>query len=74
MSRQRQAVVQALRLRHHELVLRLDARLERAVEEVRAEESWRGQEEDLGEREAIGVVNRIDGCMQVIAQELNHRG
>jgi hypothetical protein len=66
--------VQALRLRHHELVLRLDARLERAVEEVRAEEGRRGQEEDFGEREAIGVVNRIDGCMQVIAQELNHRG
>ena len=66
--------MQALRLRHHELVLRLDARLERAVEEVRAEEGRRGQEEERGEREAIGVVNRIDGCMQVIAQELKHRG
>ena len=66
--------MQALRLRHHELVLRLDARLERAVEEVRAEEGRRGQEEEMGEREAIGVVNRIDGCMQVIAQELKHRG
>ena len=55
-------------------MLRLDARLERAVEEVRAEEGRRGQEEERGEREAIGVVNRIDGCMQVIAQELKHRG
>ena len=43
-SRQRQAAVQAIRLRHHELVLRLDARMERAVEEVRAEEGRRGQE------------------------------
>lgn len=67
--------MQALRLRHHELVLRLDARLERAVEEVRGEEGRRGQEEEeRGESEAIGVVNRIDGCMQVIAQELKHRG
>ena len=28
----------------------------------------------MGEREAIGVVNRIDRCTQVIAQELKHRG
>ncbi len=66
--------MQALRLKHHELVLRLDARLERAVEEVRVEEAQRGQEGEMGEREAIGVVNRIEGCIQVIAQELKHRG
>jgi hypothetical protein len=73
-SRQRQAAVQAIRLRHHELVLRLDAQMERAVEAVRGEEGRRGKEGERGEAEARGVVERIEGCIQVIAQEINHRG
>ena len=41
LQRNRQMTVQALKLRHHELVLRIDGLLEQAVDEVIAEERAR---------------------------------
>jgi hypothetical protein len=43
--------VQAARLRHHELVLRLDARLEQAVDEIMCAERERGEVVDQAQRE-----------------------
>ena len=59
--------VQAVKLRHHELVLRLDARLEQAVDEIMCAERERGEEVDQAHREAQEIMRRIEACMEAFA-------
>ena len=62
--------MQAVRLRHHELVLRLDARLEQAVDEIMQVERDRGEEVDRGGRETMEAIREIEKQIEVIAKEV----
>ena len=64
--------MQAVKLRHHELVLRLDARLEQAVDEIMCAERERGDLVDHAHRENQEIMRRIEACMEAFASELNN--
>ena len=77
LQRARQMTVQTLKLRHHELVLRLDAALEQAVDEVIAEEAAKKGAIEAHQRRVVqgmqreieGVKSRIEAVMRECSKD-----
>lgn len=65
--------MQALRLNHHEMVLKLDASLEQAVESVLQQERERAIEIEKSQRIIKEVILGVEAAMEMVAVEVrNH--
>ncbi len=62
--------VQTLKLRHHEWVLRLDALLEHAVDDVIGQERLLSEGIDEYQRRGQQVIREIEGLMEVIGGQM----